>query len=107
MNIQRVVVADLVSFLKKGPPLLQIVIGPRQVGKTTALLQVVESLGWPSVVASADEAVPLGPEWIEMQWRQAKQKEKETKKRVVLVLDEIQKVHGWSEVIKRLWDQEK
>lgn len=107
MNIKRTVVADLVSFLKKGPPLLQIVIGPRQVGKTTAVLQVVESLGWPSVVASADEAVPLGPEWIEMQWRQAKQKEKETKKRVVLVLDEIQKVHGWSEVIKRLWDQEK
>jgi len=107
MNIQRTVVEDLLSFLKKGPPLLQIVIGPRQVGKTTAVLQVVESLDWPSVVASADEGMPLGPEWIETQWRQAKQKEKETRKRIVLVLDEIQKVRGWSEVVKRLWDHEK
>lgn len=103
----RAIVQELIVAIEKGPPLLQILIGPRQVGKTTAVQQVLASLKWPYVMASADEAMPLGPEWIEMQWRQAKQKEKETKKRVLLVLDEIQKVRGWSEVIKRLWDQEK
>lgn len=67
MDIQRAIVAELSSFIKKGPPFLQIVIVPRHVGKTTVVLQAVKSLGWASVIASADEAVLLGPEWIEMQ----------------------------------------
>lgn len=107
MNFQRNIVTDLVDAIKKGPSLLQILVGPRQVGKTTAVLQVVQSLAWPHIVASADAPVSLGPEWIETQWRLAKIKEQETGERVLLVLDEIQKVRGWSEVIKQLWDENK
>jgi uncharacterized protein len=45
-------------------PLLQVLVGPRQVGKTTAASQVEKRLGWPSVVASADAVLPHPPEWI-------------------------------------------
>jgi uncharacterized protein len=58
------------------------------------------------VVASADAALPHPPEWIETQWRLARARVASARTRVLLVLDEIQKVPGWSQVIKRLWDEE-
>lgn len=79
-------------------------IGPRQVGKTTAAVQVEQRLGWPTHSASADAPRPHPPEWIETQWRLARTKAKT--RRVLLVLDEVQKIPGWSEVVKRLWDEE-
>ena len=81
-------------------------MGPRQVGKTTAAQQIEQSLGWPCQAASADAPVPHPPEWIETQWRIARARADVSKPRVLLVLDEIQKVPGWSEVLKRLWDLE-
>lgn len=107
MKIKRNVVENIVDLIKKAPFLLQIVIGPRQVGKTTAVAQVVKSLGWPTVVATADAPRPPDATWIEEKWNQAKEEEKKSGGPVLLVLDEIQKVEGWSEVIKRLWDEEK
>ncbi len=106
MEFKRDIVCDLEKGLREMPQFLQIVIGPRQVGKTTAVMQVAERLGWPKVVASADEPLPPGPEWVESQWRMARVKEAGDGGPILLVLDEIQKVAGWSEVIKRLWDEE-
>jgi uncharacterized protein len=51
--------------------------------------------------------LPPGPEWIETQWMLARALKPSRGQRVLLVLDEIQKVAGWSEVLKRLWDEEK
>ena len=107
MKFERALVANLEQELREEPRFLQIVIGPRQVGKTTAVAQVVARLGWPVVRASADEPIPPGPEWIETQWRLATVKDTASGPPVVLVLDEIQKVRGWSEVVKRLWDEER
>lgn len=106
MKFQRTVVQDLLVGLRRETPLIQALVGPRQVGKTTAASQVEKVLGWPSVVAAADSAVPHPPEWIETQWRMARAKIGAGHPRVLLVLDEIQKVPGWSEVVKRLWDAE-
>lgn len=89
-------------LLKK--PLIQIIIGPRQVGKSTAAEQVRNLLKWKSVVESADSALPHGPEWVENHWLRARKLV--STEPVLLVLDEIQKVRGWSEVVKRLWDEE-
>lgn len=107
MTYERPIVANLAAALQRTPALLQVLVGPRQVGKSTAAAQVRERLGWPSVVASADAPLPLAPAWIESQWRLARAKARTTKAPVLLILDEIQKVPGWSEVIKRLWDEEK
>lgn len=103
MAFERPVVAGLLSALKRRQPLLQVLVGPRQVGKTTAAAQVAARLGWPTHTASADAPLPHPPEWIETQWRLARAARG---RRVLLVLDEIQKVRGWSEVVKRLWDEE-
>lgn len=99
-------VGELVAALTRKPALLQVLVGPRQIGKTTAAAQVERRLGWPSIVASADAPLPQPPEWIETQWRLARARAAATGARVLLVLDEIQKVPGWSEVTKRLWDEE-
>ena len=98
-------VDDLEQAVRHDRPLLQAVIGPRQVGKTTAVQQLLERLERPSHVASADTALPPGPEWIESHWSVATSLRTGTKTPVILVLDEIQKVRGWSEVVKRLWDE--
>jgi predicted AAA+ superfamily ATPase len=67
----------------------------------------VARLGWPTVFAAADAPLPPGPEWIETQWQLARARTAPRGQRVLLVLDEVQKVVGWSEVVKRWWDEER
>ncbi len=107
MEYQRSIVEKLTKFLEKPLPIFQVLIGPRQVGKTTAAQQLIKNLEFPSIYATADQILPPGPEWIEGQWNLAQLKFAESKKPILLVLDEVQKVYRWSEVIKRLWDEEK
>lgn len=102
-EFERKKVDILIKRLQEPRPLIQVVIGPRQVGKTTALLQIIKKWDGPTVYVSADGPAPPGPDWIEQAWRSAEFKLKE-QGHVLLVLDEIQKVHGWDESIKYLWD---
>ena len=82
------------------------VAGPRQTGKTTLVQQVTEPLELPVRYASADEPTLRGPEWIAQQWEAARLSSIGEARGGVLVLDEIQKIPGWSEVVKRLWDED-
>jgi predicted AAA+ superfamily ATPase len=107
MEYERPVVETVSRMIRKGPPLLHVLVGARQVGKTTAAVQVVEKLGLPQVVGAADTALPPGPEWVETQWARARAEVGGRQRSVVLVLDEIQKVRGWSEEVKRLWDEDR
>lgn len=84
---------------------MQVVMGPRQTGKTTAVMQAVKAAGLPVRVASADGVADAGAEWIDAEWRQARALT-EGGKAAVLVLDEIQKVPQWSQVVKKLWDED-
>jgi predicted AAA+ superfamily ATPase len=102
-TFERGILDTLTKALAKPLPVFQVLAGPRQVGKTTLAKQTMARLSLPAVYASADAPLPPGPEWIETQWRLAKLKATPGVP-VLLVLDEIQKVRGWSEEIKRLWD---
>lgn len=102
-SYERAMVATLLQALEKPLPVFQVLAGPRQVGKTTLARQVMARLNMPAIYASADAPLPPGPEWIESQWRLARLKACKGKA-TLLVLDEIQKVRGWNEEIKRLWD---
>ena len=86
---------------------IQVVAGPRQVGKTTLVQQVLDGNRFPVRYASADEPTLRGRDWIAQQWEAARL-ESVTAGRggSVLVLDEIQKISGWSEAVKRLWDED-
>ena len=84
--------------------LIQVLAGPRQVGKTTAARALVARWGGPTHFAAADLPAPPGPEWLEAQWEIARRKVGPGAR--LLVLDEVQKIRGWAEVLKRLWDEE-
>lgn len=107
MTYQRPQATILAKRLREPRRFMQVVAGPRQVGKTTLVQQVVEACGLPMRFASADEPTLRGDTWIEQQWDAARLLAQDSNKRgAVLVLDEIQKVPGWSETVKRLWDQD-
>ena len=50
----RSLVDELATACRRKPALIQIIAGPRQVGKTTAAEQLRDRLKWPSVWAAAD-----------------------------------------------------
>lgn len=81
---------------------IQVLAGPRQVGKTTVARQVMDAVELGVHYASADEPALKSTAWIAQQWEIGRLKAHEGK--ALLVLDEIQKVTGWSESVKHLWD---
>ena len=54
---------------------------------------------------SADYPAPGNRTWIESCWNAARMGS--SGGRAILALDEVQKVHGWSEAVKGLWDEER
>jgi len=104
MTYQRPQFEILARRLAEPRRFIQAVAGPRQVGKTTLVQQVVEAGGMPVQFASADEPTLRGAEWIAQQWEAARLMA--GARGAVLVVDEVQKVSGWSETVKRLWDED-
>ncbi|MBT9169972.1 MAG: hypothetical protein DDT18_00308 [Actinobacteria bacterium] len=95
----------LIERILESRRFIQVLYGPRQVGKTTAIKQVLKEIDLPSHYASADQPTLRNEVWLEEQWEIGRLKAKENKA-AVLVFDEIQKVSDWSEVVKRLWDED-
>ncbi|MBN8247522.1 MAG: AAA family ATPase [Verrucomicrobia bacterium] len=90
MPFERSVVGEVVRAVARKVPLMQVLIGPRQVGKTTAARQIARHLAWPMVSASADGALQQPQARIETQWRLARTHEAgPAGSRVLMVLDEI------------------
>jgi predicted AAA+ superfamily ATPase len=84
---------------------LQVIMGPRQVGKTTLVNQLLEKLKTAYIFASADAVAASNTAWLEQQWEAARINMEQVKaKELLLVVDEIQKVNNWSEIVKLLWD---
>jgi len=86
---------------------IQVVAGPRQTGKTTLVRRVVAEAGARFRYASADEPTLRERGWIAEQWEAARLEAGAAGRGgALLVLDEIQKIPGWSETVKRLWDED-
>lgn len=107
LKFTRPQIKELLYRLREPRRFLQVVTGPRQVGKTTLVKQAVLKSGLPCHAVSADGPTLRHIEWIEAQWHRARLLIKESnQKEALLVLDEIQKIPDWSEVIKKLWDED-
>lgn len=104
--IRRTMYSNLHARLQEERSFIQVIAGPRQVGKTTLVRQVVESCDQPSHYASADEPGVNDKIWLEQQWQIARIRSAQQRKPVLLVLDEIQKITGWSSLVKKLWDED-
>lgn len=84
---------------------IQVLLGPRQVGKTTLATQLTEKLDIGFYFVSADSVAATDSTWIRQQWEIARTKmDQENAPDFLLIIDEIQKVGNWSEVTKLLWD---
>ena len=86
---------------------MQILAGPRQVGKSTLVGQVLDGISIPYTLEVADAVDPKDSDWIHRVWESARatmQIRKEQER--LLVIDEVQKIENWSEVVKREWDED-
>jgi len=107
MAYSRPQTAILSRRLRESRRFIQAVVGPRQVGKTTLVQQVIAADHLNARFASADEPTLRGGGWIEQQWEAGRLSIGTAGRRsAVLVLDEIQKIPHWSETVKRLWDED-
>lgn len=88
-------------------PLIQVVVGPRQSGKSTMLVQALEQIKLDRNFVSADDAIVPSRQWLETEWQQARNMAASQEKPVVLIVDEIQKIPHWSNTVKALYDADK
>ncbi len=101
---QRPQLALLNQRLQQPRHFLQVLAGPRQVGKTTLARQAIATFAGNSHYATADLPAAPDAQWIEQQWRLARLMA--AQQPTLLVLDEVQKVPRWSETVKMLWDED-
>jgi predicted AAA+ superfamily ATPase len=95
----------LYNRLREPRQFIQVIAGPRQVGKTTMVQQICAELPATTLYASADEPSYQTSTWIEQQWQLARQEAKKNQN-TILILDEIQKLSNWSSIVKQLWDED-
>ena len=105
---QRPIYDTLLGRIHEPRRFIQVLAGPRQTGKTTLAKQIIESIDIPSHYASADEPAFKDSAWIEQQWEIGRTKLRLAPvfNKALFVLDEVQKITGWSETVKRLWDED-
>jgi hypothetical protein len=99
---QRPFVTDLANRLDEAAPLIQVVVGPRQVGKTTGIQQLIDQRTAPAHYASADDLLAGDSQWLREQWQHARL----LGPNALLAIDEVQKIPNWPETMKALWDAE-
>ena len=84
---------------------MQVLAGPRQVGKSTLVWQVLEQVSIPHAVEVADAIDPKDSDWIRRIWEAARMTMMlRSLDEYLLVIDEVQKIENWSEAVKREWD---
>ena len=86
---------------------IQVIMGPRQVGKSTVVKQVLKDSEMPYQFFSADNVPKSDNMWISTCWDAVRSiYENDKSKSILLVIDEIQKIKNWSEAVKKEWDED-
>lgn len=121
----------LIDLVSKGSTMRIVAItGPRQSGKTTIALQARRRLadsGIPCWYVALDDPNSVNNGWFGLEevggtvragalpddqtlvtiWEHAREAVRQSKRGLVLVLDEIQVVPRWSNIVKGLWDRDR
>ena len=86
---------------------IQVISGPRQVGKSTMVKQVLQETSIPYMFVSADNVDHANTAWIGESWATARARMKVAQaKEYLLVIDEVHKIDNWSEAVKKEWDED-
>lgn len=101
--MNRPIIKTILDRLKEPRKFIQVLLGPRQVGKTTLATQATHELNKPFHYVSADLATLQDLSWLLQQWDIARKKNYDNRG-CVFIIDEVQKIPHWSDVIKDLWD---
>lgn len=107
--IERAYLEEIVRRIEGGRKFIQVLYGARQVGKTTMMRQLSSRLQIPTLFFSADDRIGGEQSWLREIWSRARFRLKEMSNpeaEVLLIVDEIQKIPNWSEVVKREWDSD-
>ena len=107
MQYERQHLAILKSRMAEPRRRMQIIMGPRQVGKSTLVYQFCDGLDTPYDFFSADGVGRFDTTWIPNHWQEARMKmDLHGDKERILIIDEVQKIDGWSEQVKKEWDED-
>jgi len=98
---ERAFVTHIEKRLSGDQPLIQVLVGPRQVGKTTGMRQLLARCPKNNHYANADDLLVTDRTWLLEQWQKALLLGNST----LLIIDEVQKIPNWSETLKSLWDK--
>lgn len=86
---------------------IQVVMGARQVGKSTVVKQVLNDIDLPYQFFSADNVPASNGTWVSNCWAAVRSlKENKGWESAIIVIDEIQKIANWSEAVKKEWDND-
>lgn len=86
---------------------MQIVMGPHQVGKSTLVGQFTEGISVPFDFFAADGVNRFDSSWIPNKWQQVRMRmDIHSEQEHILIIDEVQKIRGWSEQVKKEWDED-
>ena len=107
MSYRRLQFKTILQRINEPRSKLQVIVGPRQVGKSTLVGQVLDECPIPYESYSSDDVVGVTADWLSQLWESQRLKmvaRGETKR--LLVIDEVQKVNNWSETVKAEWDRD-
>ena len=98
---------ELFSRILEPRDKIQVISGPRQVGKSTLVKQVLQETTVPHLLVSADNVEETNNAWIGEMWATARARMKAEKlDEYLLVIDEVHKLDNWSEAVKKEWDED-
>lgn len=105
MEYRRSQYKEVMERMNEPRRFIQVLAGPRQVGKSTLIGQVLNDCTLPHYSYNADGVDENDSDWIRRIWESTRvQMDSKQQTEVVLVIDEIQKIRQWSEIVKREWD---
>lgn len=107
MEYKRAQYEEILNRINEPRSKMQVIVGPRQVGKSTLIGQVLEACNVPYENYSADDVAGVSADWLSQVWETQRMKmvARGDAKRL-LVIDEVQKIKNWSETVKAEWDRD-
>ena len=104
---KRVQCKELTLRISEQRDKIQVISGPRQVGKSTMVKQVLQETTIPHMLVSADSVDKANSAWIGEMWATARARMKASNAaEFLLVIDEVHKLDNWSEAVKKEWDED-
>ena len=98
---QRKVAQELKKRIAEQRDKIQVISGPRQVGKSTMVKQVLEECTIPYLSVSADNVPPSDVAWVGEMWATARARMKAAgSTEFLLVIDEVHKLNNWSDHLR-------